>query len=64
MHREAGIVLQRAQERDDVLFLVRGELQPEHQVEEFHRVVQREQTIVVQVRRRILDAAQRDFVSR
>ena len=56
--------LQRSQERDDVLFLLRNELQSEHQVEEFHRVVQREQPIVVQVRRRVLDAAQREGFDR
>ena len=48
--------LQRSQESDDVLFLLRKELQLEHHVEEFHSVVQRKQPIVVQVGRRVLDA--------
>src|SRR5262249_6640260 len=48
---------QRLHERDDVLLLLLVQLQPEDQVEVLNRVVERQQTTVMQVRRRILDAA-------
>ena len=37
---------------------------PEHEVEELDRVLQRQQAVVVQVRRRVLDAAQREGLDR
>ena len=55
--RPAETQLQRSHERHDVLLLLRCERETEHKVEELHRVIQRHQPIVVQVRRRVLDAA-------
>jgi hypothetical protein len=53
-------VSQDAQVRHQVLLLLRGQLGAEHEVEELDRVLQREQAPVVQIRRRVLDAAQRE----
>src|SRR6266581_425659 len=44
---------ERAQEDDEVLFLVARQLRAQDQVEEFHRVVEGQQAPVVQVGRRI-----------
>jgi len=52
--------LQCAQERHQILLLLRGQLVAEHQVEELDCVVQRQQTLVMQVGRVVLDAAQRE----
>ena len=49
---------------DQVFFFLLGQFQLEHQVEEFHRVVQRRQAPVVQVGRRVLDASKRKRLDR
>lgn len=43
--------LERPEERHNILFLLPHELQPKHQVEKLHRIIQREQPIVMQIRR-------------
>jgi len=58
------VELERTQERHQVLLLLRIEFDAEDQVEELHGVVERQQAIVVQVRRRVLDAAQREGLDR
>src|SRR5450631_3647872 len=50
---------QRPHERHQVLLLLRIQLQFQNEIEELHRVLQRQQAVVVQVRRRVLDAAKR-----
>ena len=57
-------LLQAPQEGDEVAFFLLVELQREHQVEELHRVVQRQQPAVVVVGRRIFDAAERERLDR
>ena len=52
--------LQRAKERDQVGLLLVSQLCAEHQIEELDGVFEREQAVVVQIRRRIFDAAQRE----
>src|SRR5437588_12422503 len=56
--------LQLPQERDEVLLLFCRQLRLEDQVEELDRVLQRQQSAVVKVRRRLLDAAQRSGLHR
>ena len=51
-------------EGDEVALLVGRELDADHEVEELDRVLEREQPAVVQVRRRVLDAAQRERLDR
>ena len=53
----ATVALQRAKEGHEIALLLRQQLQLEHEIEELHGVVERQQPIVVQIRRRILDAA-------
>src|SRR5712671_5447052 len=62
--RPPPVELERTQERHQVLLLLRIEFDAEDQVEELHGVVERQQAIVVQVRRRVLDAAQREGLDR
>jgi hypothetical protein len=50
---------QRAQEVDEVLLFARRQLRAEYEIEEFNRIVEGQQAPVVQLRRRILDAAKR-----
>src|SRR5262245_1951076 len=57
-------VSQRLQERHQVLLFWRGQLQPQHQVEKLHAVIQRQQPVVMQVWRRVLDAAQGEGLDR
>gem|GEM_PF-3553758 len=54
---EPGWRSERAQERHQVSFLVLAQAALQHQVEELHGIVQRQQAPVVQIGRRILDAA-------
>lgn len=49
---------------DEIILLVLGELDAEHQVEELHRIGQRYQTAVMQIGWRVLDAAQRERLDR
>jgi hypothetical protein len=56
--------LKGSQECDEVLFLVPGELCTKDQVEELDRIVQRQQTTVMHVWRRVFDAAQRECLDR
>src|SRR5207302_729321 len=51
-------------ERDEVLLLLVIQLQFQNQIEELHRVFEGQQAAVVQVRRRVLDAAQRERLDR
>ena len=46
-------------ERDKIDLLFLGQLQLQDEVEELHRVFQGEQPAIVEVRRRVLDTAQR-----
>ena len=55
-----GLPLEGAQECHQILLLLRGQFVAEHQVEELDCVVQREQTLVMQIGRVVLDAAQRE----
>src|ERR1700746_2437442 len=57
-------ILKGSEECNEVLLLVAGQLRAEDQVEELNRVVEREQTAVMHVRRRVLDAAQREGLDR
>src|SRR5712692_6753803 len=50
--------LEGAQERHQILLLLRLQFRAEDQVEELDRILQRQQTLVVQVGRVVLDAAQ------
>src|SRR4029453_6202879 len=56
--------LERAQERHEIDLLLVRELHREHEIEELDRVLEREQPVVVQVGRRVLDAAQRECLDR
>src|SRR6202171_2807250 len=47
-----------AKERDQIALLLGGQFGAEHQIEELNRIIERQQAPVVQVGRRILDAAQ------
>src|SRR6202158_5182660 len=47
-----------AKEREQIALLLAGQFRAEHQIEELDRIVERQQAPVVQVGRRILDAAQ------
>src|SRR5258708_5898526 len=49
-----------AKERDQIALLLTGQFRAEHQIEELNRIIERQQTPVVQVGRLILDAAQRE----
>src|SRR5258707_10562190 len=49
-----------AKERDQIALLLTGQFRAEHQIEELNRIIERQQAPVVQVGRRILDAAQRE----
>src|SRR5712692_477131 len=51
--------LEGAQERDQILLLLRRQFRAEHQVEELDCILQRQQTLVVHIGRVILDATQR-----
>src|SRR5262249_45647550 len=55
---------QRAQEHHQVLLLRRGEFSREDEVEELDRVLERAKSAVMQIRRRVLDAAQRKGLDR
>src|SRR5258707_197106 len=59
-----GRPLKGSEECDEVLLLVACQLRTHDQVEEFDRVLQRQQTAVMHVRRRVLDAAQRERLDR
>src|SRR3954447_24602671 len=62
--RSMGLLLERmlASQRqhigDQRVLLFLGQLEAEHQIEEFNSIGERQQAAVVEVRRRILDAAQ------
>src|SRR5216683_6741480 len=56
--------LKGSEECDEVLLLGPGQLRAKDQVEELDCVVQRQQTTVMHVRRRVLDAAQRERLDR
>src|SRR5216684_2200248 len=56
--------LQRPHECHQVLFLRVGQLRLQHQIEELDGVVERQKAPVVQVGRRVLDAAQRERLDR
>src|SRR5512144_1560936 len=51
---------QHAEVRDDIVLLGGGELGAEDHVEELDRIFEREQPAIVQVGRRVLDAAERE----
>ena len=53
-----GRTLKGAQERHQVLLLLCGQLVAQDQIEEFDGIVQRQQTLVMQVGRVVLDPAQ------
>src|SRR5438445_12801316 len=55
-----GKALQRAQEGDQISLLVLSQLQVEEQVKELDGILQGRQSTIVQIRRRVLDAAQRE----
>src|SRR6266508_4111706 len=52
------------EERDEILLLLIGEPDPQHEIEELHCVLEGEEAAVVQVRRRVLDPAQRKRLDR
>src|ERR687891_2395708 len=54
-HAMVAHMLESPQEGDEVLFLVRRQPRAQDQVEELHRVVEGQQTPVVQVGRRVFD---------
>ena len=54
--RDGGL-LQLAHEGDEVLLLLRSELQLENDVEELHSVFERQQSAIVQIRRTVFDAS-------
>ena len=56
--------LQLPQERDEVGLLLLGQLQLQDEVEELDGVLQGQAAAVVQVRRAVLDAAQRERLDR
>src|SRR5690606_23926291 len=56
--------LQNTQEGDEIRLLLLAQFQLQHQVEELNRVFQRQQAPVVEVRRAVLDAAQRKRLDR
>ena len=56
--------LQAPHEGDEVGFLFCVQLRAEHEVEELDGVFERQQAVVVQVRRRVFDAAQRERLDR
>jgi len=53
--RAAG--LECPEEGDQVRLFLRGKLSCEHQVEEFHRVFERQQAAIVKIRRAVFDRA-------
>jgi hypothetical protein len=53
---------ERAQKRHQILLLLRRQFRPEDQVKELDRVLQCQKTLVVQVARVVLGAAQRKFL--
>src|SRR4051795_12541715 len=61
---EGLLASQRQHVGDQRVLLFLRQLEAEHQVEEFDRVGERQQAAVVEVRRRILDAAQRQGLDR
>src|SRR6266446_5463335 len=54
------IRLQCPQEQHQVLLFGLRQLGTQHEIEEFDRVVEGQQALIMQVRRRVLDAAQRE----
>src|SRR5215211_4104743 len=61
---EEWLASQRQHVGDQRVLLFLGQLEAEHQVEEFDSVGEGQQAAVVEVRRRILDAAQRQGLDR
>ena len=59
-----NLTLEGPHERHQVLLFLGGQLEPQHQVEELDRVLEGQQAAVVQVGRRVLDAAQREGLDR
>src|SRR3981189_1054465 len=55
---------ERAQEGHQILLLRRGQLVGEDEVEELDRVLEREEPTIVEIWRRVLDAAQREGLDR
>src|SRR6266481_6822010 len=51
---------ERAKELNQISLLLAGQFGAEHQIEELDRIIERQQAPVVQIGRRILDAAQRE----
>src|SRR5262245_36051158 len=52
------IELERAKERNNVLFFLSRKIELLHEVKEFHRIFERQQPAIVKVRRRLFDTAQ------
>ena len=49
-----------AKERDQIALLLAGQFRSEHQIEELNRIIECQQAPIVQIGRRIFDAAQRE----
>jgi hypothetical protein len=47
-------------EGDEIALLLAGQFRAEHQIEELNRIIKRQQPSVVEIRRRILDATERE----
>ena len=64
-HHEPGQSFLKAEhERDEVIFFLDGQIEVEHQIEEFDGVMQRRQPAIVKVGWRVFDAAQRERLDR
>src|SRR5271155_1960221 len=59
-----GFSSKRPQELHQILFLRRRQIRAQDEVEEFDRVLQSQEPAVMQIRRRILHAAQREGLDR
>src|SRR5258708_9238580 len=60
LSRYSRYLAEGAKERGQIARLLPGQFRAEHQIEELNRIIERQQTPVVQVGRLILDAAQRE----
>jgi hypothetical protein len=61
---ECKRTLERSQKRHQILLFLRRQFGPEHEIEELDRIVERQQAPVMQIRRRVLDTAQRERLDR
>ena len=59
-HIEVAHRSERAEELNQIVLLFAGQFGAEHQVKELDRIIERQQAPIMEVRRRILDAAQRE----